>query len=181
MSSKCNSSILKAACAVTLGCATFASYASPISGAIGETKPIIDIRARAEYVDQKGLVDDANAGTIRARLGFETGKAWSTALLAEGTFLTPWVDDYRNDTSVALNTTRPVVADPENYALNRLQLANTSLPDTTITLGRQRINLDDQRFVGNVGWRMNEQTYDALRVVNKSVKSLTFDVTYSNR
>jgi hypothetical protein len=32
-----------------------------------------------------------------------------------------------------------------------------------LTLGRQRINLDDQRFVGSVGWRQNEQTFDAVR------------------
>ncbi len=62
--------------------------------------------------------------------------------------------------------------------MNRLQLTNTSLPDTTLTLGRQRINLDDQRFVGNVGWRQNEQTYDGFRVVNKSIPNLTVDVTY---
>ena len=59
-------------------------------------------------------------------------------------------------------TSYPVVADPENYDLNRLQLTNSSLPGTVITLGRQRILLDDQRFVGNVGWRQNEQTFDAL-------------------
>jgi hypothetical protein len=58
---------------------------------------------------------------------------------------------------------------------------NTSLPATTITLGRQRIQLDDQRFVGNVGWRQNEQTFDALRVVNKSVQNLTLDASYLNR
>ena len=62
--------------------------------------------------------------------------------------------------------------------MNRVQLTNTSLADTTITLGRQRINLDDQRFVGNVGWRQNEQTYDGVRFVNKTVKNLTVDVTY---
>ena len=77
--------------------------------------------------------------------------------------------------------TYPVVADPESYAINRLQLVNTSLPGTTLTLGRQRILLDDQRFVGNVGWRQNEQTFDAFRVVNKSVKNLVLDATYLNR
>ena len=62
--------------------------------------------------------------------------------------------------------TYPVVPDPESYEVNRFQLTNTSLPGTTLTLGRQRIVLDDQRFVGNVGWRQNEQTFDAFRIVN---------------
>ncbi len=30
-------------------------------------------------------------------------------------------------------------------------------------MGRQRIILDNARFVGNVGWRQNEQTFDAVR------------------
>ena len=56
-----------------------------------------------------------------------------------------------------------------------------AIPGTTLTLGRQRVLLDDQRFVGNVGWRQNEQTFDAFRVVNKSVKNLVLDATYLNR
>src|SRR5690606_19279018 len=77
-------------------------------------------------------------------------------------------------------TAYPLVADPKANELNRLQLTNTSLPNTTITLGRQRILLDDQRFVGNVGWRQNEQTFDALRVVTKPMPKLTLDFSYVN-
>jgi hypothetical protein len=166
------------------------AQANPITGALGEIKPIIDIRARYEYMDQaippgappNVLVDQANATTVRARLGAETGKAWNTALLVEGEFLTVIQDQYRSDTSKPGFANYPVVADPEAYEVNRFQLTNTSIANTTITLGRQRINLDDQRFVGNVGWRMNEQTYDALRVINKPMAgNLTLDFTYMNR
>src|SRR5262245_39995818 len=148
----------------------------PVIGAVRESKPIIDLRLRSESVDQAGMAEDADALTLRARLGFETGKAWDTSFLAEGDLLTPFSTHYNS--TVNGKTAYPVVADAETYEINRLQLTNTSLADTTITLGRQRINLDDQRFVGNVGWRQNEQTYDGLRVVNKSVKNLTVDVTY---
>jgi len=163
-----------------------ASGLSPIMGALGETKPLIDARLRYEYVDQAGVgtaatYHPADAEIFRLRLGFETGKAWNTSLLAEGEFVTPLRTDYRPDNAVATKTNFPVVADPEAYELNRLQLVNSSLPDTTLTVGRQRINLDDQRFVGAAGWRMNEQTFDAVRVVNKTVPNLTFDLTYLDR
>ncbi|MEL7128444.1 MAG: hypothetical protein AAGK23_02765, partial [Pseudomonadota bacterium] len=72
-------------------------------------------------------------------------------------------------------------ADPEAIELNRIQLTNTSLPDTTVTIGRQRIIYDDSRFIGNVGFRQNEQTFDAFRVTNKSLGDLTFDFTYLNQ
>ncbi len=145
------------------------------------TKPIVDARLRTEDVDQLGLANDANAITLRARLGFETGKAWNTSLLVEGEAVVPLENDYRPDPSVPTMVTYPVVPDPESYEVNRFQLVNTSLPGTTLTLGRQRILLDDQRFVGNVGWRQNEQTFDAFRIVNKSVKNLVLDATYLNR
>jgi hypothetical protein len=148
----------------------------PIVGAIGETKPIVELRLRTEMVDQEPIVRDANALTLRARLGFETGKAWGTALLVDGEAIVPLNNNYNSTTN--LRTSFPVVADPEAYELNRLQLTNTLIADTTITLGRQRINLDDQRFVGNVGWRQNEQTYDSLRVVNKKIKNMVIDVSY---
>ena len=152
-----------------------------VHAALKAAVPLVDARLRYENVDQDGLPEDADALTLRARLGFETGKVWNTALLVEGSFLTPLQNDYRPDAAVARNTQYPVVADPENYAVNRLQLTNTSLPQTTITVGRQRIILDDQRFVGNVGWRQNEQTYDAFRVVNKSLRNLTLDLTWLNQ
>jgi hypothetical protein len=152
---------------------------APIAGAVGETKPLIDIRLRYEGVDQEPFVRDADALTLRARLGFETGKAWNTALLAEGDFVWPLATGYNSTTNG--KTMYPVVADPETHELNRLQLTNTSIVDTTITLGRQRIVLDDHRFVGNVGWRQNEQTYDGLRVVNKHIANVTIDVSYVNR
>ncbi len=146
--------------------------------AFTQAKPLFDARLRTEDVDQDPLANDAHATTLRLRLGFETGKLWNTTLLVEGEGVIPLEDQYRPDPLVPEKTTYPVVADPESYEFNRVQLTNTSIPGTTLTLGRQRITLDDQRFVGNVGWRQNEQTYDAFRVVNKSVRNLVLDATY---
>jgi hypothetical protein len=151
----------------------------PVKGAIGETKLIADARLRSEVVEQEPFGEDASALTLRLRLGFETGKAWNTALLVEGDGIVPLREHYNSTTNG--KTTFPVVADPEGYEFNRLQLTNTSIVDTTVTLGRQRIILDDHRFVGNVGWRQNEQTFDGLRVVNKHIAKTTIDLSYINQ
>lgn len=156
-----------------------AHAAAPLQEGISGTKLLADMRLRSESVDQAPLGEDASALTLRGRLGFETGKAWSTSLLVEGDFIWPLMTDYNS--TINGKTAYPVVADPEGYELNRLQLVNTSLPGTTITLGRQRIGLDDHRFVGNVGWRQNEQTFDALRVVNRTIPNVSIDLSYVNR
>jgi hypothetical protein len=151
---------------------------SPLGGALGETKPTIDYRMRYEHVEQLGFAEEADALSWRIRLGAQTGRAWNTALLAEFEAVDSLSGHYRADNSVpGVDIAYPVVADPDGFEINRLHLTNTSLPGTTITLGRQRINLDDQRFVGNVGWRQNEQGFDALRVVNVTVPNLTLDFT----
>jgi len=162
-----------------LACAAMLSLAGAQHAAADDWKPIVDVRLRYEGVDQTGITEEADAVTSRFRLGVETPKLVGTSLLVEGEFVTPLVDDYFD--TIPPNNGFSVVADPESYELNRAHLTNTSLPKTTITLGRQRINIDDQRFVGAVGWRQNEQTFDALRVVNKGIPNVTIDVTYFDR
>ena len=158
-----------------------ADNAPSITGIFAGWTPIADMRLRYEEVHQVPLQEDANAVTLRARLGFQTAQLWSTSLLAEGNFLVPIDEHYRPDPAVASSTQYPVVADPRDHELNRLELVSTALPGTTVTFGRQRITLDDQRFIGNSPWRQDEQTFDALRAVNRSIVGLTIDLTYMDR
>ncbi|MEO6359935.1 MAG: alginate export family protein, partial [Sphingomicrobium sp.] len=61
----------------------------------------------------------------------------------------------------------------------RLQLQYRGVPKLVATVGRQRINLEDQRFVGSVGWRQNEQTFDAVRLEYGDAKGIKLDLTYA--
>lgn len=141
--------------------------------------PLLDARLRYEHVEQPML--DADALTFRLRAGAEA-KLGNFSLLAEAEGTTALVDGY-NAFPFSLpgeNQWRPnhsVIADPMNAELNRLQIQYKKR-DTRVTLGRQRINLDDQRWVGSVGWRQNEQTFDALRGEAK-LGPLTADITYA--
>jgi len=53
------------------------------------------------------------------------------------------------------------VADPEYTEANQVYL-QMKLGTFTGIAGRQRVILDNARFIGNVGWRQSEQTYDAV-------------------
>ena len=75
----------------------------------------------------------------------------------------------------------PVVADPEITELNRLQLAYTGVEDATFTVGRQRVILGDARYVGNVGFRQNEQTFDAVRATISAIENVTINYLYLDR
>lgn len=160
--------------------ATPAAPKSEFAKALTEGKPILDARYRYEYVDQDGLADEANAHTIRTRLGYETGKFKDFSALLEFENITDIGGENYNDT-INGKTSHPTVADPEDTALNRLQLTYTGLPDTALVLGRQNIVLDNQRFVGGIAWRQNDQTFDAISVKNNSIKDTTLYYAYANQ
>lgn len=149
---------------------------SAFQRALAESKPLLFSRLRYERVSQDDFTENAHALTYLIRAGVETGKLWDTSLLIEFDHVQDLVGDFNS--TINGKTQFPVVPDPNVTELNRFQLVNTTLPDTRVTLGRQRIIHDNARFIGNVGWRQNEQTFDALRIENKSLKGLTLDAAY---
>ena len=143
-----------------------------------EIKPIAEARLRYEAVDQGAL--EADALTLRLRAGAEA-KLGNFSILAEGEGTVAAVDDYNAFPFVIVDSQRRPqfagVSDPQNMELNRLQLQYKS-KEITATAGRQRINLDDQRWVGSVGWRQNEQTFDAIRG-EAAQGPVVLDLTYA--
>lgn len=139
---------------------------------------LFESRLRYEGVSQDGL-EDASALTLRGRLGWQSPERSGFRFLVEGEAVVALVDDY-NDT-IHGPPTYPVVADPEAFELNRLQVAWTGLPDTEVVLGRQRIVLGTARFVGNVGFRQNEQTFDAVKLTTRAFEPLTITYAWVDR
>lgn len=140
--------------------------------------PTLDIRARYEFADVDGL-DPSHAFTTRERVGVKTS-AWNGfSALVEGEFTQDLVDDYHSGTadtkpSDAKNST---IADPQNNELNQALIQYSGF-DSTVKVGRQRIIYDNAAFIGNVGWRQNEQTYDAISLLNTSIPDLTLNYAF---
>ena len=176
-------SVLKRGVALSALClftSTAAQAELPLSAIIAQGRPVIDLRMRYESVDSAAQVLKADAGTFRARLGYDTGY-WN-GLQVGFDFDQVWTlgEDAYNSTRNG-KTTYPTVLDPSMTVLNRLQLAYASDFDTRFVIGRQRLILGNQRFVGNVGWRQHEQTYDAFSAVNTSIDDLTLTYAWLHR
>ena len=161
------------AATVTLTAAPADAQDQGFATAVTSGKTSLNLRYRYEFVDQDTFDKDANASTLKLRLNYETG-AWNnwTGLLEFDYVFEVLVNDFNSGagTSSANRDQYPVVADPKGEDLNQLYFQYTSGDDWRARFGRQRILLDDQRFVGGVGWRQNEQTYDGF-----SVKYTGFD------
>ncbi|MBO9376310.1 hypothetical protein GG804_05990 [Sphingomonas histidinilytica] len=138
-------------------------------------EPLIDARIRYEHADQDGLPDRADALTLRLRGGLQASSgAWSA--LVEGQGALAAIDDYYDGLRGA--ATRPLVADPQSIGLYRAQLRYKTRA-LALTAGRQRIAIDDERFVGAVGFRDNGQTFDAVRAEWTGLPKLKVDVSYA--
>lgn len=143
--------------------------------AAGGGKLLLEQRLRYERVDQAGFADQADALTLRTRLGYQTPQWRGLQALVEGENVARLAGHYNS--TVNGRTALPVVADPSGTELNRAQVSWTS-PRATVTLGRQRIILGQARFVGNVGFRQNEQTFDAARLDLRPAKDVAITYAY---
>lgn len=136
------------------------------------------LRPRYESVTQPGK-QVANAFTVRSLLGYETASYAHVRAMLQLINVAGIVEDYNS--LINHNTRYAVIPDPEGTNVNQAYLSYSGLPDTKIRAGRQIIILNNGRFVGNVGFRQNMQTFDAVSVANKSVRGLTLYGAYSWR
>ena len=136
----------------------------------------LDFRYRYENVDDESFDRDANASTLRSRVTVQTAAVRGFTALAE-------FDNVSEIGSARYNSTAngkvqyPVVADPKGTDINQAWI-KYGWEDVAGTYGRQRILHGNQRFVGGVGWRQNEQTYDGFRALYEGGNGLTLDYAY---
>jgi hypothetical protein len=124
----------------------------------------LDVRARIELADFEEDLESSQAYTIRTRAGVGSKPLYGLSAYAElQNTLAIKPSEYFD--TVEPPTGQSPIADPEETDLNQLfaRYQNSDLLGADVVFGRQRVTLDDQRFIGNVGWRQNEQVYDAVR------------------
>ncbi len=137
----------------------------------------LDLRYRYESVEQTDKPSTAGANTLRLRLNLESGSVNGFSGFAEFDHLQVIGGEHYDSTRNGL-TNYPVVADPEGTDLNQAYLQYAGQAGTTLRLGRQRIRLDGERFIGSVGWRQNEQTFDAFSLETKALPGVTATYAY---
>jgi hypothetical protein len=152
-----------------------AESSSTISEALRESKVNMIFRTRYEGVDQEGIDKDANSITLKSRISAKTGRYNGLSVLVEVDNNTTILDDFNSTSNGKVQY--PVVADPEGSDINQAYLEYKK-GKLTIIGGRQRILHTNQRFVGGVAWRQNEQTYDGFRAKFKVNDAVSFDYSY---
>lgn len=166
-----------AGCLLGAGLMTSAMAEQDLTGALQASKLHADFRLRYETVDD-GVNADADGLTLRSRIGLTTGDWHGWSLLGEFVDVRALlgVDDFAPE--------RPgfaVIADPATTEVNRAALRYQGVPGLALGLGRQRIIHGNARFVGNVGWRQNEQTFDGFTASWQASDQLQLSYAWLNQ
>ncbi len=163
--------------------------------AVKEGKNLTSFRLRYEHVDQDGLqpstivgttanptanqeLKDAEGLTLRSLIGWQTAPYKNFSFAAQLIDVTKFVDNFNDSTNNTLingasNQIRNVeyakIVDPTYTGINQLYVDWTGLKNTRFRLGRQQVNLDNVRFIGDIGFRQVMQVFDGVSVLNKSI------------
>jgi hypothetical protein len=134
----------------------------------------INWSSRARFADFSGA-ETARAASLLVRVTAENqwNEQFSTLVQVDNVNRA-----FKNEHSdgVELNG-KPIIPDAEGVDLNQAYAA-VQVSDFRIKLGRQKINWDDQRFIGGNGFWQNEQTFDALLTQYKFLNNSQFSYAY---
>jgi hypothetical protein len=150
--------------------------ADPLSDAFTEGHPSIEVRPRVEIVDQ-ATKKDATAFTVRTLLGFATNPIDGFSAMVQVSNVVDLTHNYNSN--VNGKTHYATIPDPPTTRFNQAYLKYAGLQGTEIVAGRQIINLDDTRFVGNVDFRQTMQTFDAATVTTSPLANVKFVGSYA--
>ena len=149
--------------------------------AIKQGKPLTNFRLRYEHVDQEGFqstaanakkLDTAKAFTLRSLIGWQTSPFHNFSFAAQLTDVHEFNDDFndrRDNVPEPGKIAYPNIVDPGYTDVNQLYVDWTGIKNTKLRLGRQQLNLDNVRFIGDIGFRQDMQVFDGISVANKSI------------
>lgn len=161
-----------------------------------------DVRLRYEHTSENREADeDALGAALRLGLSSHLATSWQWMLEADRAFVVASNNDYNqlhgavlttptapgNETTNAsfqevsrVNSTiyfRQSVEEPADWRLSQAWLS-FSRENTLVTLGRQRLAFDNERFIGADDWRLAPRVFDALAVRHSAGDHLQLNYAY---
>lgn len=163
--------------------AASAAVLDDFTTAIKSGTPDVDVMASYEYKNRDDATSPGKQFSLRTRIGYRTGSFYNFEAYAQFHNLTNLQEDFRfkQGGSFHGDLDRDIIADPDGNRLYKAFLDYKGIADTLIRVGRQEIILDDARLLGNIGWRLNGQSFDAVSITNTSVQDLKIYAGYVNQ
>ncbi|MEK6789443.1 MAG: hypothetical protein AABY68_10875 [Pseudomonadota bacterium] len=146
--------------------------------AVKAGKATFQVRPRFEFVDDAGAAtaDPAKAFIVRTVLGYKLAPIAGITAYAEAEDIRALGDDYHVPV-VQAKPAYATVVDPEGTAVNQAWLAGYGFK-----VGKQKVVYNNARFIGDVGFRQDDQTFTAISYEKAKLLSwLDVQASYANK
>ena len=168
-------------------CSAVAEDEYTFMDSVKEGKNLTSFRLRYENVSQDGNspaltpvmpLEDGEALTLRSLIGWKTSPYHNLSFAAQLINVAKLSDDYNDGTSftpINAASNQPgklafaKTVDPDYTGVNQLYVDWTGIKNTRLRVGRQAVNLDNVRYIGDIGFRQVMQVFDGVSVLNKSI------------
>ena len=131
-----------------------------IKHAISEGTTSLNLRLGYEYSSTDDNRSPGKALSLRSRIGYRTENFYDTKVFVEFHSLVNMMEEF--EFPGGNRKDRDFISDPDGERLHQGYVEYFGFPYLELKLGRQEIQLDDERFIGNVNWRQNGQSFDGL-------------------
>jgi hypothetical protein len=145
-------------------------------------RPILELRPRYNRIEESDKEDVTRGWTYRAVVGWRTAPWMGLRFTAEGIntgHIGP--KEYNDDGAQFATSEYPLLPDPGHTGLNQAHVEYTGIDNLRVRVGRQRVRMDNQRWISDNDFRQTPQLFDGVEVANTSLPDTELLVSYFNR
>ena len=141
----------------------------------------IELRPRWNHIEESDLPRTARGGTVRAVAGWRSAPIAGLRVTLEGIHAGHWGDDAFNDDPADIPISPyPLLPDPRHTGVNRAYVEYAH-EGWRARVGRQRVALDNQRWVSDNDFRQVPQLFDGATVEDAGLPGARLTAGYYGR
>lgn len=135
-----------------------------LADAVARGQPILELRPRYNRIDESDLPSRTEGGTVRAVAGWRSAAWYGLRFRIEALHAGHLGAKRFNDDPGLIGTSPyPLLPDPRHTGVNQAYAEYTGVEGLRVTLGRQVVRIDNQRWVSDNDFRQIPQLFDGVR------------------
>jgi hypothetical protein len=143
-----------------------------LSESLARGRFTLELRPRYNRIDQSDKPERTEGGTLRAVAGWRSAPWNGLRLTVEGIHAGHWGRKAFNDDGAQINTSRyPLLPDPRYTGMNEVHVEYAAAQGMRLRLGRQRVRLDNQRWVSDNDFRQIPQLFDGVTALYTGIEN----------
>ena len=150
-----------------------------IEQALAHGRFSLELRPRYNRIDESDKVERAEGVTVRAVAGWRSAPFHGLRLTLEGIHTDHLGPKHFNDDSALFATSPyPLLPDPSYTGLNQAHVEYTGVEALRLSLGRQIVRMDDQRWVSDNDFRQIPQLFDGVSAVYTGIENTELSASH---